>query len=71
MDNMRQPFISTESIKGRRPTMSKILDQVYNNFLSERPIPKARNNPKIMIIFEKGNKKEPRQIYTQSCKSNY
>ena len=45
-------------MKAGEDTISRTLAKPYTKCLSERRIPTARKNAKIMIIFKKGNKKD-------------
>ena len=50
--------INIETLKAGEETISKTFAKLYTKCLSERQIPTAWKNAKIMIIFEKGNKKD-------------
>ena len=50
--------INIETLKAGEDTISKTLAKLYTKCLSERRIPTAWKNTKIMIIFTNGNKKD-------------
>ena len=47
-----------ETLKAGEDTTSKTLAKLYTKCLSERRIPTAWKNAKMVMIFEKGNKKD-------------
>ena len=47
-----------ETLKTGEETISKTLAKLFTKCLSERRIPTAWKNTKIVIIFKKGNKKD-------------
>ena len=49
--------INIEILKAGEDTISKTLAKLYTKCLSERRIPTAWKNSKMIIIFKKGNKK--------------
>ena len=50
--------INIETLKPGEDTISKTLAKLYTKCLSERRLPAAWKNAKMMIIFKKGNKKD-------------
>ncbi|MBA1447089.1 MAG: hypothetical protein FE835_19845 [Gammaproteobacteria bacterium] len=50
--------IHIETLKAGEDTISKALAKLYTKCLSERRIPTAWKNAKMVIIFKKGNKKD-------------
>ena len=50
--------INIERLKAGEGTTSKTLAKLYIKCLSERRIPTAWKNAKMVIIFKKGNKKD-------------
>ena len=51
-------IINIDTLKAREDTISKTLAKLYTRCLSERRIPTAWKNAKMMIIFKNGNKKD-------------
>ena len=51
-------LINIVTLKAGEDTISKKLAKLYTKCLSERRIPTAWKNAKMMIIFKKGNKKD-------------
>ena len=51
-------LIHIETLKAREDTISKTLAKLYTKCLSERRIPTAWKNTKMVITFKKGNKKD-------------
>ena len=47
-----------QALKTGEDTISKTLAKLYTKCLSERRIPTAWKNAKMVIIFKKGNKKD-------------
>ena len=58
--------INIETLKAGEDPISKTLNKLYTKCLSERRIPVAWKNAKMMIIFKKGNKKEVKN-YRSIC----
>ena len=62
--------INIDTLKAGEDSFSKTLAMQYTKFLSERRIPKAWKNTKMMIIFKKGNNKisriTDRYVYYQT-----
>ena len=58
--------INIETLKAKEDTISKTLAKLYTKCLSERRRPTAWKNAKMMIIFKKGNKKDPKN-YRPTC----
>ena len=50
--------INIETLKAGEGTISKTLSKLYTKCLSERQVPTAWENAKMVIIFEKGNKRD-------------
>ena len=50
--------IDIDILKAGEDTFSKTLVKLYTNCLSERRIPTAWKNAKMVITFKKGNKKD-------------
>ena len=50
--------INIDTLKTGEDTISKILAKLYTKCLSERRIPTAWNNARMMTIFKKENKKD-------------
>ena len=62
-------LINIETLKAGEDTISKTLAKLYTKCLSERRIPTAWKNAKVVIIFRNGNKndlKSYRPIYLLS-----
>ena len=53
----RKDHIIIETLKAGEDTLLKTLAKLYTKCLSERRIPTAWKNAKVVIIFKKGNKK--------------
>jgi len=51
-------YINIETLKAGEDTISKTVIKLYTKCLSERRIPTAWNNAKIVLILKKGNKKD-------------
>ena len=56
--NRQRDHINIETLKAGGNTISKTLAKLYTKCLSERRIPTAWKNAKMMNIFKKGNKKK-------------
>ena len=50
--------ISIDTLKAGEDTISKTVAKLYTKCFSERQIPTAWNNAKMMVSFKKGNKKD-------------
>ena len=50
--------INIETLKAGENTTSKTLAKLYTKCLSEKRIPTAWKNAKMIIMFKKGNKKD-------------
>ena len=60
-------YIHIETLKAGEDTISKTLAKLYSKCLSERRIPTAWKNVKMMIVFKKGNKKDLTNNYRPIC----
>ena len=55
-------LINIEPLKAGEDTISKTLARLYSKCLSERRIPTAWKNAKMVIIFKKRNKKDLKNL---------
>ena len=63
-------FISIKTLKAGEDIISKTCYKLYTKCLSERRIPTAWKNAKMVIIFKKGNKKVIKNYKAMSLLSN-
>ena len=58
--------VNIETLKAGEDTISKTLAKLYTKCFSDRRIPTAWKNPKMMLRFKKGNKKDLKN-YSPIC----